>query len=157
MGFPCGSAGKEFACNERDLGSIPGLGRSPGEGKGHPLQYSGLENHIDSIVHNVVKSRTQLSNFHFHFHIYILLCVLHATHKLLQSCPTLCNPMTVAHQALLSMGFSRQDYWSGLPCPSHGDLPNSGIKPASLTSTVLETRFFTLVPPGKPIYILYLY
>ena len=44
MGFPCGSAGKESACNVGNLGSIPGLGRSPGEGKGYPLQYSGLEN-----------------------------------------------------------------------------------------------------------------
>ena len=44
----CGSAGKESACNARDLGSIPGLGRSPGEGKGYPLQYSGLENSMDS-------------------------------------------------------------------------------------------------------------
>ena len=43
-GFPCGSAGKECACNEGDLGLIPGLGRPPGEGKGYPLQYSGLEN-----------------------------------------------------------------------------------------------------------------
>ena len=43
-GFPCGSAGKESACNMGDLGSIPGLGRSPGEGKGYPLQYSGLVN-----------------------------------------------------------------------------------------------------------------
>ena len=42
--FPCGSAGKESACNVGDLGSVPGLGRSPGEGKGYPLQYSGLEN-----------------------------------------------------------------------------------------------------------------
>ena len=40
LGFPCGSAGKESACNAGDLGSIPGLGRSPGEGKGYPLQYS---------------------------------------------------------------------------------------------------------------------
>ena len=44
LGFPCGSAGKESTCNVRDLGLIPGLGRSPGEGKGYPLQYSGLEN-----------------------------------------------------------------------------------------------------------------
>ena len=43
-GFPCGSAGKESTCNAGDLGSIPGLGRSPGEGKGYPLQYSDLEN-----------------------------------------------------------------------------------------------------------------
>ena len=58
LGFPCGSAGKEYACNEGDLGSIPGLGRFPGEGKGYPLQYSGLENSIDCIVHGVTGSRT---------------------------------------------------------------------------------------------------
>ena len=51
LGFPCGSAGKESACNAGDLGSIPGLGRSPGEGKGYPLQYSGLENSMVCIVH----------------------------------------------------------------------------------------------------------
>ena len=49
-----------------DLGSIPGLGRSPGEGKGYPLQYSGPENSIDCKVHGVAKSWPQLSNFHFH-------------------------------------------------------------------------------------------
>ena len=47
LGFPCGSAGKESACNAGDLGFIPGLGISPGEGKGYPLQYSGLENSMD--------------------------------------------------------------------------------------------------------------
>ena len=47
MGFPCGSAGKESACNAGDMGSIPGLGRSPGEGNGNPLQYSCLENSVD--------------------------------------------------------------------------------------------------------------
>ena len=54
-GFPCGSAGKESTCNARDLGSIPGLGRSPREGKGYPFQYSGLENSMDCIVHGVAK------------------------------------------------------------------------------------------------------
>ena len=52
------SAGKESTCNEGDLGSIPGLGRSPGKGKGYPLQYSGLENSMDCIVHGVTKSQT---------------------------------------------------------------------------------------------------
>ena len=66
-GFPCGSAGKESACNAGDMGSIPGLGRSPGEGKGYPLQYSGLENSMDCIIHGVTKSWTWLSDFHFHF------------------------------------------------------------------------------------------
>ena len=64
-GFLCGSAGKESACNVGDLGAIPGLGRSPGEGKGSPLQYSGLENSMDCIVHGVAKSWTRLRDFHF--------------------------------------------------------------------------------------------
>ena len=58
LGFPCGSAGKESACNEGDLGSTAGLGRSPGEGEGFPLQYSGLENSMDCIAHGVAKSQT---------------------------------------------------------------------------------------------------
>ena len=57
---PC----KASTCNVRDLGSIPGLGRSSGEGKGYPLQYSGLENSMDSTAHVVAKSRTWLSDFH---------------------------------------------------------------------------------------------
>ena len=65
MDFPGGSAGKESACNAGDLGMIPGLGRSPGEGNGYLLQFSGLENSMDCIVHGVAKSRTQLSDFHF--------------------------------------------------------------------------------------------
>ena len=56
---------KESPCNVRDLGLIPGLGRSPGEGKGYPLQYSGLENFTDCIVHGVTKSQTRLIDFHF--------------------------------------------------------------------------------------------
>ena len=64
-GFPCGLAGKESTCNVGDLGSIPGLGRYPGEGKGYPLQYSGLDNSMDCIVLWVVKSQTRLSDFHF--------------------------------------------------------------------------------------------
>ena len=66
---PCGSAGKESACNAEDLGSIPVLGRSPGEGKGYSLQYSGLKNSMDCVVHAVAKSQTWVSNFHFHFHL----------------------------------------------------------------------------------------
>ena len=64
MGFPDSSIGKESACKAGDPISIPGLGRSPGEGKGYPLQYSGLENSMDCIVHGVTKSQTQLSDFH---------------------------------------------------------------------------------------------
>ena len=58
LGFPCGSAGKESTCNAGDLGFIPGLARSPGEGKGYPFQYFGLENSMDCIVHGVTNSRT---------------------------------------------------------------------------------------------------
>ena len=58
LGFPCGSAVKGSACNAGDLGSIPGLGRSSGEGKGYPFQYSGLENSMDYIVHGVADSDT---------------------------------------------------------------------------------------------------
>ena len=61
----CDSDSKESACNSGDLGSIPRLGRSPGERKGYPLQYSGLENSMDCIVHGVAKSRTGLSDIHF--------------------------------------------------------------------------------------------
>ena len=65
VGFPGGSAGKDSACNVGYLGSIPGLGRFPGEGKGYPLQYSDQKNSMDCIVHVVVKSQTRLSDFHF--------------------------------------------------------------------------------------------
>ena len=67
-----GSEVKVSACNAGDLGSIPGLGRSPGEGNGNPLQYSCLENPMDrgawwATVHGVAKSQTQLSDFTFTF------------------------------------------------------------------------------------------
>ena len=66
VGFSGGSAGKESACSAGDLGSIPGLGRSPGEGKGYPLHCSGLENSMYCTVHGVSKNQTRLSDFHFH-------------------------------------------------------------------------------------------
>ena len=65
---PLGSAGKESGCNAGDVRSIPGLGISPGEGKGHPLQYSSLENSMDCIVQGVSKSQTRLNNFQIHIH-----------------------------------------------------------------------------------------
>ena len=70
---------EESACNAGDLGSVSGLGRSPGDGKGYPLQYPGLENSMDCIVHGVRKSRTQLSDFHFHLfiiHTYTCVCII---------------------------------------------------------------------------------
>ena len=67
-----------------------------------------------------------------------------------KSPPTLCDPWTVAHQAPLSMEFSRQEYWSGLPLPTPGDLPDPGIEPTSLKAPALAGRFFTTALAGKP-------
>ena len=61
---PDSAVGKEATCNVGGLGSIPRLGRFPGEGEGYPLQHSGLENSMDCRVHGVAKSQTQLSDFH---------------------------------------------------------------------------------------------
>ena len=66
MNFPDSSIVKESTCNAGDPSSIPELGRSPGKGIGYPLQYSGMENYMDCMVHGVAKSRTRLSDFHFH-------------------------------------------------------------------------------------------
>ena len=84
----------------RDTGSIPGSGKFPGGGHGNPLQYSCLENPRDrgawwAMVHAAA-----------------------AAAKSLQSCPTLCDPIDGSHQAPPSLGFFRQEYWSGLPVPS---------------------------------------
>ena len=65
-----------------------------------------------------------------------------------QSCPTLCDSWTVAHQAPLSMEFSRQEYWTGLPCPSLGDRPDPGIK---FEAPALKTDSVPSEPPGKPL------
>ena len=92
LGFHSGSAGKESACNARDLGSIPGLGRSPGEGKGYPLQYSGLENSMDCMLLLLLLSRF--------------------------SCVQLCDPIDGSPPGSPSLGFSRQEHRSGLPFPS---------------------------------------
>ena len=70
--FPVYQIGKESACNAGDSSLIPGSGRSPGEGKGYPLQYSGLENSMDCIAHGLTKSQTWLSGFHFHVKCLVL-------------------------------------------------------------------------------------
>ena len=63
------------------------------------------------------------------------------------------TPLTVARQALLSMGISRQEYWSGLPCPPPGDLPNLGIKPVTLMSSALAGGFFTASTTCDPLFV----
>ena len=72
--FPGGSDCEESTCNAGHLGSIPGLGRSPGEGKGYPLRCFGLEHFMYCMVHGVAKSWTRLNNFHFHFSPSLTLC-----------------------------------------------------------------------------------
>ena len=71
--------------------------------------------------------------------------------KSLQLCPTLCDPVDCVHQAPLSMGFSRQEYWSELPFLSPGDLPNPGIEPVSLMSPVLAGGFFITIATWEPL------
>ena len=80
----------------------------------------------------------------------MMLCCFRDDALVAKLCPTLVTPWVVAHQAPLSMGFSRQEYWSGLPFPSPGDLTDPGIEPKSPVSPALAGGFFTTVPPGKP-------
>ena len=125
MGFPGDSNGKESACNVGDLSSIPGLGRFPGEGKGYPFQYSGLENFMDYNPWGHKESDTTERLSHVSPPFYTMhsmwLLVFIVGHD------TFVTSWTIAHQAPLSMGFPRQEYWSGLPFPFPGDLPHLGI------------------------------
>ena len=180
MGFPCGSAGKESAHNVGELGSIPGLGRSPEEGNSYPLQLSGLENSMGCIVHVVAASQTRLSDFHFHYIEYIKISTLlgftfftfHDNVQLSEqwplefvtltlysiTCHSGCvlsrfthiwlfeTPWTIDHQVPLSMGFSRQEYWSGLPFPPPGNLLDPGLERTSLMSPALAGGSLTSTP-----------
>ena len=139
MAFPGGSDGKESACNVGDLGSIPGLGRSPGGGHSNPPQYSCLENPKDrggcqTTMHRVTKSRARLSDEHFHFHFKTTraLPCFSGHHVLSHSVVSdFVTIRTVVLQASPAMGFSRQECWSGLPFPPPGDLPDPGMEPVS--------------------------
>ena len=93
-------------------------------------------------------SKESETNEHTHrdrikFIFLLLICLAYVWAKLLQSCLTLCNLVDYSPQAPLSMGFSRQGYWSGLPCHPPGDLPVPGIETVSLISPALAGRFFT--------------
>ena len=147
--FPCGSAGEESTCNAGDLGSIPGLGRSAGEGKGYPLQYSGLENSMGYTVHRLQRVRQHWATFtSLHF------ISLTATQQMnggvslvTKSCPTLATPGTVAHQAPLSMGFSRQEN-TGVGCHFH---LQEIFSTQGLNSVFcVADGFFTTEASGKP-------
>ena len=140
------------------------------------MQYSCLGNLVaigawQAMVHRAAKSQTQLKQLSTHEYLVQMRKHLTGTFpkwlnqdtetlykpesesEVAQSCPTLCNPWTVAHQAPRSMGFSRQEYWSGVPLPSPGDLPHRGIE---LGSPALQADALTSEPPGKPHYI-YIY
>ena len=134
----------------RDVSSVPGMGRSPGGGHGNPLQCSCLENPMDrgawrATVQGVAKSQTPLStaNSEYCFSWYSVV-------QLLSRVQLFASPWTIARQAPLSMGFSRQEDWSGLPCPPPGDLPEPGVKPASLNPPVLQADSLPSEAPGKP-------
>ena len=95
-----------------------------------------------------------LSSHQQYYVCYAMLCYA----KSLQSCPTLCDPIDGSYQAPPSLGFSRQEHWSGLPFPPPGDLLDPRIEPLSLVSPASAGEFFTTEPPGKPVYIcVYIY
>ena len=125
---------KKSACKAGDLGLISGSGRSPEGGNGNPLQYSCLGNPMDRETWQVTVLQSHFSR--------VQLCVYSGL--VTQLCPALATAWTVAHQAPLSMGFSRQEYWSGLPFPPSGDLPNTGIKPTSLSHLHWQVDFLPL-------------
>ena len=79
------------------------------------------------LVHNLIYAH----DFNSHLKLMSPKAMKQSESEVPQSCLTLCNLWTIAHQAPLSMGFSRQEYWSGLPFPSSGDLPDPGIEPRS--------------------------
>ena len=118
LGFPGGSAGKESACNVGDLGSIPGLGRSPGEGKGYLLQYSSLENSMDFIVHGVTKSQTQLSDFHF----CVIVCKWFVTPEWLLNNIHYFPKICLKIPRLLWRKRETNTFWALTMCQEHGSI-----------------------------------
>ena len=121
LGFPDRSVGKESAYNAGDLGSIPVLGWSPGEGKGYPLQYPSLENSMDCIVCGVAKRWTWLSDLHFHVSVW------------------LCQVLVVAYQIFcLRYGIwpLRYGMWDLVPCPGMEPRPTAlGVRSLSHWTT----------------------
>ena len=131
-GLPGGSEGKESACNAGDPGQIPRWGRPPGEGNGNPLQYSCLETPVDrgawrAAVHRVAQSWTRLKQLNSSTHIYYTESES-VSHSVMSDSAI---AQTIASQAPLSMEFSRQEYWNGLPFLYSGGLSDPGIEPGS--------------------------
>ena len=131
LGYPFSSVGKESACNAGDLGLIPGLGRSPGEGNGNPLQYCCcccclVASVVSDSVWTHRQQPTRLpcpwdspgknTGVGCHF---ILQCMKGKSEsEVAQSCPTLSDPMDCSLPGSSVYGFSRQGYWRGVPLPS---------------------------------------
>ena len=141
MVFPGGSGVKSLPANE---GLTRGWGRSPGEGNGNLLQYSCLGNPMErgtwwAIVMGLQKSQTQLSNRTTTTHV--MCAQLPLTHW---------DPLDCSPPGSSVHGIFQEEYWNGLPFPTPEDLPDPGIKPKSLMSPALASRFFTIAPPGKP-------
>ena len=134
--FPGGSAGKESASSARDLGSVPGLGRSPGEGKGYPVQYSGLEDSMGCVVHEVTKSRTRLSHFTFHSHGSAA-----GRGPLLANRPPFCctqlNPRTNAGDSGQGQRLEDAAFPVSLPRSQHGGL---GLRVPDVQATAFKSR-----------------
>ena len=147
------------------MGSVPELGRSPRGGHGNPLQYSSPENPMDrgtwqATVHRVAQSWIWLKRpsvsacSHTHTEsnkktIYRSMWKWKSSS--LSRVQLFVTPWTVAHQAPVSLGFSRQEYWSGLPCPPLGDLPNPGIEPTFPVSPALQMDSLPLSLWGSPV------
>ena len=103
---------------------------------------------VCSVTYTCMRSVTYM-----HVLGYIYMCALSYTYMCVLVCSVVSDsatPWTVAHQASPSVEFSRQEFWSRLPFPPPGDLPDPGIKPVTLSSPALASRFFTTTPPGKP-------
>ena len=139
VGFPSGSAGEESACNEGNLGLTPGLGRSSGERKGYPLQYSGLENSMDCIVHGVAKSRIKLSNQHLNTWLNLSYFKQNIKDHFISILPLSLNPFKAkyCHQLLVctatwfpphsSQCFAKVDYTQVIKVPYGFSLPLHGL------------------------------
>ena len=123
-GLPCDSAGKESSCNAGDLGLILGLGRSPGEQKGYPLQYSGLENSMDCIVREVAKSWTWVSNSHF------AITILHTIYIVLG----------VSHLKKWSVLVMSNSLWPHVLCQWNSSGKNTGVACHSLLQGIFQTQ-----------------
>ena len=125
LGASCCSSDSELSCDS--VGGWPSLPLSGTEIKRRLVDSGGLEGIKKSGIH--FSRNCVLSHF---------------------SCVQLCNPWIVAPQALLSLGFSRQEYWSGLPCPPSGNLPDPGLNPHLLCRLHWQAGYLPLISPGKP-------